>query len=177
MKKNFYTDIIDETVIELNENFEDTVSRLMAQQGVCRSTDSQDMGLVFYCDKKGRISIFNSAHRSDVSYRIYSVVGKVVSENGKTKVKIQTLHDRSTVIYRIITAVSYLILITIYIAFLFFNNSPITIRELIPIPIFIFLFFNVFFHSNKETKNKAADIEIMKQEIINRVEAVKRWND
>ena len=177
MKKNFYTDIIDETEIKLNENFEDTVSRLMAQNGVCRSTDSQDMELMFYCDKKGRISVFNSARRSDVAERIYYIAAEVIDDNGKTKVKIQTLHDRSTVTFRIISVVFYLILISVYIVFLFFNNSPVTIRELIPIPIFIFLLINIFFHTNKENKNKTDDIDIMKAEIINRVEAVKRWND
>lgn len=175
MQKNKHTNILDETIIEINETCEETVSRLMAQQGLCRTEDSQAIPLWFYCDKKGRISISNNARYTP--NRIYSVKGKVITEDGTTKVKIQTLHNRSTVIMRIIDIISDFLVLGIYVLFLILKNPPLTIRDLIPIPIIAINTLRIFFHTNKEKNNKTTDIAIMKQEIINRVEAVKRWDD
>lgn len=60
---------------------------------------------------------------------------------------------------------------------LFLSGNPITIKFILII-IAIGLIFAVFnFATFKEVKNKDTDLEIMKNEIIKRVEAINRWDD
>lgn len=177
MKKNLFINIIDETVMEVNTSFAETVERLMSQQGSCHNADSQGINLIFYCNKKGKIHILNGSGRNNYSDRIYKVEARVYEDDGKTKVKIQTLHDKTTVAYRIISYVFLLILICGYIIFSICTKNVPNIKYLITLLLFPLLIVYGFILSHKEKRNKDNDIKIMKQEIINRVEAVKRWND
>lgn len=178
MKKRLFTEIIDETVIELDVDFEDTVERLIDQEGICRTTDSQDIPFIFDCDGKGRFSVFNAVgYRSDFAQRIYSVEGEVKSEDGKTKVYIYTLYDRSARWSRYFGAVLYLLFMVAYILFICFRTEPLQLFDFIFIAVYSLFIARIFFHTNKEKLNKTNDIEIMKSEIIRRVEAIKRWDD
>ena len=69
------------------------------------------------------------------------------------------------------------VFIVFLFAILFLSGNPITVKDILII-IALGLIFSVFdFAIFKELKNKETDLEIMKNEIIKRVNAIKRWDD
>lgn len=179
MKSNFYTEILDKTVLEVDELFEETIDKLQAQAGKCRETDCYGNELEFICTKKGKIRVENlnaKNSRSEKASRIYYVCAEVVEENQKTKVEIYSVHDKSTVFFRHFTIALHLIVFAVYLLFIF-SDKNILIKELLGIFLFILMLLPINLLTVKEKQNKNADLEIMKNEIIKRVEAIKRWDE
>lgn len=179
MESNFYTKILDETILEVYEPIEETIDKLRAQAGKCRETDCYGQELEFICTKKGKIRVENLSaknNHSETSSRIYYVCGEVVEENEKTKVKIYSVHDKSTVIFRHCTIAIHLIVFAVYLFFVF-SSQNISIKEIFGIFLFILLLLPINLLTVKEKQNKNTDLEIMKNEIIKRVEAIKRWDE
>ncbi len=104
-------------------------------------------------------------------------MGKVLTENNKTVVKIYSVYSKFALSNRIFSIVFEAIFIVFCFIMLFLSGNSINIKDIL-IVIAIGLIFAVFdFAVFKEVKNKETDLEIMRNEIIKRVEAIKRWDD
>lgn len=174
--------ILDTTEIEINESVETTIERLLALQGTCRDEDSSQHPLEFICSKKGKFSVNSRCQslNSDsniYSYKTYFIKGKVVNQNNKTKILIHTVKDNTVKFFKGFYAIANFFLLLVFIISQIYRKelfSWASVISTISLAIAIFL----CFHQNENDEYyKHSDIEIMKSEVIRRVEAVKRWND
>ena len=179
MKFPRFYDILDETVIELKTDFETTVERLQALQGVCRNTDADQGELSFLCTPKGRLRVDSIGRRRRIS-RLNFVVGEVVEENGKTVVKIYCVHDRSE---KKVRNVIWTVYALVFAAFVLFGVSALkqgahmTPKDIGTAVAFFALLAIIPFRTARETENQHADLETMKTELLNRIQAVERWDN
>ncbi len=179
MKSTAFIKILDETIIETSESLDATIDRLMQQQGVCYQKDSQNNPLEFTCTQKGKLWVNSPYRRSNTisMHRAHYVRGEVfVAEDGKTKVSICTVHNRTAMFLRWFEVLLFMIVLTLYISLDFITRMPVQLL-LLELILGIVLLIVLLANNNGERKNKTADMEIMKSEIIRRVEAVKRWEE
>lgn len=179
MKSTIFNKIIDKIEIEVKANYDITIERLKAQQGICRETDSRQIPLEFLCHDDGRVCVCNySRYRRRRDYnRLYSVIGEVISEEGKTKVIIYSLYSRINFILSIIAAVLFLPSILIHVLFAYTADAAPSAKTLYAIAFGIVSIVLFPWNRTKQIKNKNSDLEIMKNEIIKRVKAVDKWDD
>lgn len=178
MKSTIFTKIIEQSELEIKTDCKTAIERLKAQQGICRETDSRQVTLEFLCHDDGRICVCNySRHkpRRDPN-RLYSVIGQVTEENGKTKIKIYSLFNRTNYILSAVAALLYLLVVAFY--FITAYKAGIVpgtkdLYRLIFSVLAIFLYPLVY---QKQERDKANDLYIMKQEIIKRVNAIDKWD-
>jgi len=186
MRSTFFMKILDRVTIPLDTNFNETVNRLMAQNGDCRLRDTQREELEFYCNQKGHMWVYEhrgkgwrySPQVSDNEWgRKYYVRGEVRAEGSKSSVTVYTVYNRSTVLLRWISVIGDIALLVTYILLLCLGDATPTAFQLLPMAALIALLFPLIIHGYKEEQHKDEDIEIMKTEMLNRIEAVKRWNE
>ncbi len=177
MKRSKYKQILDETSITLKESRNVVIDRLIQQNGSCRSNDTYGGYLCFRCDKNGRFRVDDSGNsRYSDRYRTHYVEGEVLEENGKTVVKIYSVHSKMLKIVRYVTTIIAAIYCICAFILMSYLDSGISTKLVVAVLPVAFVYFIVFSRMNKESKNKSVDFEIMKQEVINRVEAVKLWD-
>ncbi|MBQ7302377.1 MAG: hypothetical protein IJW89_02205 [Clostridia bacterium] len=183
MKFSKSTKILDKQVIDVRETREKTIERLMAQRGRCRESDSQGTPLGFSCTEDGEFTIYNSVSRkSGNRVRMYSVRGEVFSENGKTKVAIYTVHHRPARWGKWVTLFAALLIWGWYILQALFSppeadTSVLTRYILVGSLVTVGIIIAAFSTNKKEEQFRTQDIEIMKNEIVRRIEAVEHWDD
>lgn len=186
MKSNIFKDVLEEITLEVNENKEETIAKLRLQMGFCSSQDSDDDQLFFWCTKKGKLGFFTQPTREssplpyfyyyNMDSRIYSVRGKVLSENGKTVVKLYSVYNRLNSALRLIDLVTtFLVLALVFVikGFTRVESPPGDLLKLVGALILAGVSTFIF---TSEKRNKYSDLELMKQEVINRVKAVDRWD-
>lgn len=178
MKSNCFYTVLDETTLELDVSLEDTISRLRKQQGVCRESDSDGTALEFICTRKGYLRIYDIVRPSSRSsiHRMYYLRGQVVSENGKTKITYATVYDRTEIVTRWISIIFEVLLLILCVAIQIFNRAPVMEYMFFALCLVISVGITLS-RTKSEVGGKTTDIEIMKKELQNRVEAVSRWND
>lgn len=132
--------IIDEITIEVDESYQETISKLRQQNGKCSVTDSNQQNLMFYCSKKGKMGIVNADYfgrrhvyidrfcLNELRARTYYVMGKVLNENNKTVVKIYSVYSRAAISNLIFEIVFEAIFIAFCFIMLFLSGNPITIK-------------------------------------------------
>ncbi len=175
MKTTIFNEVLDETVIEVKGPLKEVIKKLRAQQGSSRERDSDRNELGFFCNKKGKIMVLNSNNgRPDA--RMFYIKGKVCEQDGKTVVKFYSVKSRDTAFIIIM----YILLIVLtgayYIAKIVseYEIVPSDFLLIVPIVVLALIFFVPI---KKAHKHKDADLEIMKNIVINRIEAIKRWDD
>jgi len=175
MKTTIFTEVLDETVIEVNEPKEELIKKLRAQRGSCRERDSDRNELGFFCNKKGEIMVQNS-NNGKPDARTFYITGKVCEQDGKTVVKFYSVRSRSTPLFIIVLAIWGILIGAYYAAKIImeYDFVPSDFYLIAPPILFFFVFLAPL---KKARKYKDADLEIMKQIVINRIEAAKRWDD
>ena len=181
MKFPKYYTVLDETVIELETDFETTVERLQQLQGICRETDGEQRPLQFTCTKDGEMRVDNVPSRYSASAdRLNFVVGEVVEEDGKTRIKFYSIHDRSTKKLRNVVWTVYALVFAVFVLFgaaALMQGARVTPKDVGTAVGFLVLLAMIQFSTARETKNQPADLEKMKAEMVNRVNAVDRWDE
>ncbi len=179
MKSTFFTKIIDKTEIEIDTSYSLTIQRLKAQQGICRETDSRDIKLEFLCHNDGRLAVCNlSRHKKRLeSDRLYSVVGEVTEGENKTKITIYSIYNRGYLLSDFIPFICIPTLIVFCLCTAFLSNYEFTTVQLYSMLFGIISLILLPGRRHKEKRNKTRDLEIMKNEIIKRVNAIERWDD
>ena len=174
MRSTFFRRLLDETAVEVKLPRHVLIDRLLTLQGGCSETDSAGDRLVFYCSKKGRFSVESySGRRAQSAYHPYYVAGEVLTESDKTVVKVYTVHRRFSRIWLFLLGLFGAPFVALYGIFTIPSKAGIPIGIGVAV-LFLILLFSVLL--NKE-KNGAEDSEKMKQEVLNRIEAAKRWEE
>ncbi len=186
MKSTPFMKILDTVTVTLDTDFQTTVSRLMAQNGICHTWDSKKNVLEFRCDKKGRMWVHNTQNHvrqydpqwrtDDVRGRIYYVRGEVTAAGPKSIVTVCSVHNRATVIARWIEAIGDIALLLTALLLLIFGEGPINNGLLMAIAAGAALLLPAILRTRSEEQDKDADLEIMKTEMLNRIEAAKYWD-
>lgn len=177
MKSTCFHQILNETTIEVNAGYLDTIQRLLAQEGVCRNTDAAGDPLAVYCSCDGKLTVREPSRRSAVTRSIY-VMGEVVEEGGKTKVKIYEIYDRTAAIFQYIFLGLTLLAVAVELLLVYLQVEAVSTPALVgTVAAMVLVIWLRLTESRNQRKNKTVDLETMKQEIINRVKAVERWDD
>lgn len=178
MKNTIFTKIIEQSELEVKADFKTTIERLKDQQGICRETDSRQVTLEFFCHDDGRICICNYSRRRQRrdTNRLYSVIGQVVTEEEKTKVKIYSIFNRINYFLSAVAAVLYLVMFALYFIIAYKAGIVPGTKDLylLILSVFAILLYPLSFRKEKRTKE--ADLYIMKNEIIKRVNAIDKWD-
>ncbi len=167
--------ILEEVTIESAVGFDETIAKLREQQGPCSDENSFGVRMWFSCTKKGAIRFTNS--RGEYGYSIYFVEGRVVEQNGKTVVKIYFMENNVERIHRLIAVILGIALIIFGTIQAIKEKSLFTIETGGLLALWIFSIANAIHTTRLAKKNKEFNFEVCKKEIIERVEAIKRWND
>lgn len=178
IKSGLFTEVKFLKKLYSDEPVKDTISKLMQQNGFCRETDTNREPIEFFCTKKGYIWVDEPASsRGRGNARIFSVRAQVEEENGKTVVNIYSVYDKTEKPFRYFAIAIYLLIILGYIASVFVFGLPLTVKALLTMLLAGFFVFWLAFSTSKEKGAKTKDIDIMVNEIVKRVEAIKRWNE
>ena len=106
--------------------------------------------------------------------RVYYASGEVLAQDNKTVVKVYSIHNRGEWLFRIIALILYFALLAT--CFIVQLNLGIVPQGISSILCFLgALFIMLFVLSIKENRNKYNNLEVMKDEIIKRVEAINHW--
>lgn len=167
--------ILEEVTVESSVSLDETIAKLREQQGPCSDENSFGVRKWFSCTKKGVIRFTNSS--GEYGYSLYFVEGRVVKQNEKTLVKIYSMKSRVEKVDRWIS-------IILGIAFIIFGTiqaikeqSLFTIETGGLLLLWIFSIATTVHNTRHSEKNKEFDLEVMKNEVIERVEAIKRWDE
>ena len=178
MKPPLFRRLSDETVVEVKLPCHILIDRLQNLQGGSSETDCVGGRLLFFCSKKGCFSVESWSGRRSVNnlYRPYYIAGEVLTENDKTVVRFYTVHRRFSRVKFFVAAIVLALLMVLY-AFVTIPSKSLFVPLAIGIvgaAVSTIILSSSF---RKIEKNGVADIEKMKQEVLNRLEAAKRWED
>ena len=165
MKSNIFTKIVDETVVEVETSWQDTVNRLREQ---CHHIYS------VYCTRSGKITA--SQHLGRHHYGRYYLRGRVVFENGKTKVRLYTVLDRWILFFSYVDIVITLIACPILLPILYIEHGRLGFAGTLIALAFIAVGVYGAYREHYLNKNTKEDIEPLKQDLIQRIKAVDLWD-
>lgn len=164
--------------IELKIDEKTAIKRLQSLENNCYTRDGNDNCLAFYCTDKGQLIVSGRANsRSLSSIRINDVRGQIEKENGKTVVKIYSVHDRSIIVLKYVLAVLYALYIVYAIADMIYSRQAISGSEIFTFILGGALVASIFMSARTENKNTKSDFEIMTREIERRIESAERWDE
>ena len=179
MKSTLFKEIMDQNFMVIDLSPAETIRRLRAQNGYCYEEDSMDYHYSFSCSKKGKftINVNNSTRsRSAAIYRSYYILGEVLNEQGKSRINICSINDRSNKLFLLFDALLGLIQVILYIILLLKVPSLGIWR------FWLFLMMLVvsgdgLFRLISEQNHKVPDIETMKRIALRKIEAARRWEE
>ena len=172
MKSTFFNEILDETTIQVNDSYQDTINKLRLQNGLCRKTNFDEEKLRFKCSKKGKIIVDNNSLLSYIGGYKYYAAGEVLVEDGKTVVKVYSINARYRVIFHSLIAVLLTLLFIASFSLFILNRS--ILRLLKTLCVFIFAAVDIW-GVISEVRRIGVNLDLMKDEIIKRVEAINHW--
>ena len=178
--------ILDEEYIQVKARYKDTVERLQQMQTLSEVSISSGQPLTFRCNDKGQFEVgasdgkfFNGKYGIIGTYR---VEGEVCQINEKTVVKIRLICKQ---ILRLILITLSTLCAIASILLLFKNlfvgaNVDGVMPRVYSITIFLVISIladAIFIHGIFTQKtHKTEDLELMKAEILKRIEAVENWD-
>ena len=167
--------ILEEITIESSVGYNETIEKLRLQQGPCSDENSFGVRVWFSCSKKGVIHFTNSSGK--YGYSIYSVEGRVIEQNGKTYVKIYSTKNRFEKFDRWLSVILGVLLVLFAVAQTLLDQTIFQIENVLLLALWIFSIATTIHNTRHSEKNKEFDLDVYKNEIIERVEAIKRWDD
>lgn len=176
MKSNFFKEIIDESKITIDLEYDKTLSRLQQMQGHCRETDSADYDFYFFCKKNGKfyISTSYSGKRGNDSLYIKGSVKPYEEDN--SIIEFFILKDKSYFFFSVFSLIFDVLLIC-YLIFLFvITKTYFNLKHILFVVFAVFITGVSFSNSLKKKKNISVDAAILKNEVLKRVEAVIDWD-
>lgn len=176
--------VLDEQTFVIKTNLPTAIRRLQEMQGPCYQEDSQRNTLVFHCKNNGKFFLKNyhyrhghrSSHPHPEEIRTYYMAGRVVCENGKTCVKVRTLKNRAAPFVHLLS----LLPITMYLAILadtFLKAKAWHIVFVVALVLLAVYVWDILAHVTRERNNKELDLEIMREEITRRIDAIDKWEE
>lgn len=169
--------ILEETTIESSADYKETIEKLMLQRGPCNTKKSFGVQQYFDCTPKGEIRFTYATGK--FGYTMYDVEGRVEEQDGKTIIKIYTLQRQSKILKRYGSIILAILLIAIEALYIIKFKESLLKQDgiwtaLIMLPIGVIMSFRAIKYADK---TKEYRIGVLKNEIVKRVEAIKRWED
>lgn len=172
MRKTLFETIYYEEFITVNVEKNELIGKIREMQGFCTSDDANDNALSFSIDKKGAFAI-TSPHLNSYSHaRSNYLKGKVIaSKNDTSIVYMKCLHSNIGFLCGI--GIMGLLICVLLFCIIYAGFSWLF---LFLGSIFGVIFLPKILRSTNEDADKFADFEIMKEEILKRIEAVENWD-
>ena len=177
MKSNFFKKVLYEKTFEINDSVEGAIAKL--RQLDERGELVENVRLVFYCTKRGKITVTNynppGGNLSGITNTLnVDITGKIVCENGKTVLKAHAIYHRWIMpLVVLVSTLGFIFLATVFCVALF-NMS---LSDFIIFPIFAFLSFSVPIISISAKQNKRVIfLEKMEEEITRRIKIINLWD-
>ena len=182
MKSNIFIKVLDEATIEVDVNYNDMLYRLRCLQGWCRDIDEISASLAFLCNKWGRMRVDNIPNRTrrdsdNLFVRRYYVKGRVINKNGKTVIKIYSVHNRLREFSSYFVFLLTLLILAVFGVLKLYTMQPFSYREIILAGLLLTASLIPIFITTHEDDNYVEILEKLKNEMLKRIEAARRWND
>ena len=169
--------ILEEITIESSVGYKETIDKLVAQRGPCQTPKKFGVQVHFDCTSKGEIRFLDPA--GEYGGAMYDVEGRVEEQDGKTIVKIYSIQRFSRKFRRYSSIIAGIAMIAIEVFCVIMYKESVLQKEGLWLvfalaPITTILTFRSY---NRVEKNRDYRINFLKNEIIKRVENIKRWDD
>ena len=173
MKSTFFNEILVETTMQVNDSYQGAINKLRLQNGRCSNRGKNGEFFRFKCSVKGKMTIDNDVPVIFVGGSKYYAAGEVLVEDKKTVVRVYSAHNRLRLAVRIfITFLFALLLIAGIQTYPFTNSLLVAVLKILCIAVMLVCDIVMIV---KEGRKKTTDLELMKDEIIKRVEAINHW--
>ena len=159
---------------ELNIERNIVLERLMEQSGVCRDEDSNGLHIEFRCFKDGTFWVNDTNRKRD---RQFLLQGEVLSENGKTKIKVDSVNDKSAFAFSVFGYVFLGVVVlagVVHILVFEPNFDALLLSKYVLALVVCGILIGMSF---KEKVSIPVDEKIMLNEIERRINGVIKWND
>ena len=191
MKSNIFREVLDEEYIEVNKSVSETIEHLCEFS----PTDHQDLPtdtyMHFLCSKKGKIigrytylqsslpRLYSRHKTFENYYPLYCLYGKVISKNGKTYIKMNSVYKRSNLFLRYFLKAIGVAIIPLYLLLsipfdVFIFRFPLF---LLAIAISLAVFLNSDSPLAAQKSRALIMMPIMKNELKRRVQIIEKWED
>ncbi len=146
----------------------------MQLQGVCREKFSDGQCVLFYCTKKGKITVGNPSIRRYERQSSTKLCANVTEYGGKTYVTYYTEFNRFVNISKLISLVFDVIIAVfgIIMAIISEEKKPYFIVLAVCLVGFVYFLLNAV----EENKNSPKDSDVLIKELENRIDAVNNWD-
>ncbi len=167
--------ILEEITIESSVGLAETIEKLRLQQGPCSDEDSLGCRWWFECSKKGKFHFTNGSGK--YANIPYYAEGYVFEQDGKTLVKIYLLRSGFAFFDRWFAVIYSALFITFICIYSLITKQLISKENIFVLVFYGLLTITTAQNTKRRQNNKDFDLGVMKNEIIERVEAIKRWDD
>ena len=182
----FIDKILEEEYLQVNIGYKDVVERLQQMQTLSEVRVSSGQQLTFRCNTKGEFEVgasdgkfFNGKYGIIGTYR---AEGEVCQINEKTVVKIRLICKQflRLILVALATLCAFASILLLIKTLFVGSLSGIVLSRLYSTIIFLvisvfadaFFIYGIFAQKTHKTK----DLELMKNEILKRIEAVEKWD-
>ena len=159
---------------ELNIERDIVLERLIAQNGVCRDEDSNGLPIEFRCFKDGTFWVNDTNRKRN---RQFLLQGELLSENGKTKIKVDSVKDKSVFAFSVFGYVFLGVVILAGVVHILVFEPNFDALLLSKYGLALVVCGALIGMSFKEKASIPVDEKVMLNEIERRINGVIRWND
>lgn len=174
MKNRLIYKYFDREVFNLNCGYKEAINRLCQMNGTGRINHSMGHPLEFYCNRRGKFYVDMGYGNGRKNSSVYMVQGRVFLENNQTKVEIySTRYKRGYFALAIgLSAVEFVFMIFMFMR-ANFSNLKVALVGLVLIAANFLL---PLFRLGIEETGQDYDLVNMRQEAVNRIDAVNKWD-
>jgi len=166
---------ISQGKFELCTTKAEAIERFMQMQGGIRENMLDGSRIMFYCSKKGRITITNPPTRRHIEHsNSTELFAEIIGQNGKTYVSYYTAFSRANSVLKMVAYAINILFAVLAIITAIMNEEKMI--SFIILAFCLALFFYFLFSATKEKANAPKDSEILINALEERVNAVNQWD-
>ena len=174
--------LLEETVVVINTDLPTAILRLQELNGRGRDTDTNDRGLLFFSNRKGRFTIAEATrNRYEVAARAVGLQGGLYVEDGKTKAVVYTYRPGSTVLGMILEVLAGLVMLAVSLLYSIsllqteFSSRTLLVSALLMAISIAFPVHGVI-RMKRGKRGRESDADILKQDALRRMTAINQWD-
>lgn len=183
MKFTLFTKVIDEETFTFRESPQEIIRRLRNLNEVSYEFNCEDEGIACRCSARGKIfagfytRTRNNPHYSGRLNNIYYVRGEVVSAGNQTVVKIYSVYSWLGLLLQILcTIISILIFGAFFLTILLSDSDSAS--RILAAGVFACVVIGICCYSLiSRLSGYHMNIELLKEEVRKRLDAVRRWEE
>ncbi|MBQ3088313.1 MAG: hypothetical protein IJC36_01635 [Clostridia bacterium] len=173
MKRTLFETIYNEDFIKVNIEKDELIEKLLQLKGECINDDSNGNSLYFHINKNGNYVVTSPHYNSQSHARDFYLKGKIIaSKNNTSIVYAKCIRDN----------IGFLLGISLFIptaCLVLFCILSLGLSWALLLILVLGLgasFLPEMLRNSNEERDKTADFEIMKKEVLKRIEVVKNWD-